>query len=169
MKHPALAQELYDPHGKEPQTLMAEPMTFDKLEVDTECKCLEDASIDENTNDQFLRLVKGRKTKLNQFRSLWEVAKRPKDLKDCKAVCMYKGLSLTKIVNGNEQVLLDYYKSLTAVKPSLGDHMLQFKCRPNAGRVWPTPTRKSLWHHTFFKCDAFRLSLIEVIDVVSLR
>lgn len=146
-----------------------EPMTFDKLEADTECKCLEDASIDENTNDQFLRLVKGKKIRLSQFRSLWEATKRPRDLNDCKAVCMYKGLSLTKIDDGNEQVLLDHYKSLTAVKPSLGDHMLKFKCRLDAGKIWPTPTRKSAWHHTFFKCDSFRLSLIEVINVVSLR
>lgn len=148
---------------------MPAPMTFEKLEVDTACKCLEDESINENIDDQFLRLIKGTRIGQNQFESLWEKMKRPGDPRDCKTVCKFKGLSMDKMSNGNEQALLDHYKALTAIKPSLGDHMLQFKCRPNAGKVWPTPSKKSAAHHTFFKCDTFKVSLIEVIKVISLK
>ncbi len=69
---------------------MVAPMTFEKLKVDTACKCLEDDSIQENIDDQFLRLIKGTRIGQNQFESLWEKMKRPKDLDDCKSVCMFK-------------------------------------------------------------------------------
>lgn len=67
-----------------------------------------------------------------------------------------------------EPGVIEKYQTTLAIKPRGAKYYCRLRMLPHAGVFWQTPSRTDPSHHTFFKCDSFTLSDVQVLHVESL-
>jgi hypothetical protein len=137
-------------------------MTFDKIHSDIQVKCIT-TEMRENVTDIFIRRVRNTALSDKDFLSYWEEERRPK-YETQKGICKFKGISISKIVNNNEEFILNKFRETKNFKPNKSDYFCKMRFKNNAGLVWETPSHNP-YHHTFFKCDDFKMGDIKVLEV----
>jgi hypothetical protein len=137
-------------------------MKFNNIHKDINHSCITD-KVKEDTESYFLRKMYKSTISEEEFQSYWEMGKRTKSQ---ERICIFKGLSISRVENGNEEEVLknfteDRLKTI-ALKPHAKKHnyycKLQF--RKNAGMLWKTGINK--YHYTFFKCDEFTVASVDI-------
>lgn len=146
---------------------LAMPMgtTFAGIESDNECRCLDGAK--EGGRDTFCRRTWTSPPTTDDFKSYWELGKRPRSkptqARYCKDLCGHKGVSVHKYTTQEE--LREHYGITRGFRP--GPDQPQYYCRvrlrPEAGKVQHTPSNNDKLHHDVMKADGFSLDLIEIV------
>jgi hypothetical protein len=121
----------------------------------------------QNVTDIFVRRVGGNILSDNDFLSYWEEGRKLEHYTQ-RGICMSRGLSMLKIEHDNEESILDTWRPSINFKPQK-KLKIKFFCKirfkDNAGLVWKTSSKDKPYHHTFFKCDDFKMGDIEVLEV----
>jgi len=136
-------------------------MTFDNLGFNID-EITDD--IAENVIDPFTRKLTSAEVREDDFKSYWEMDKRPNNP---DKVRVYKGLSINKIYEDNEEIIRETYKSTKSFKPitQYFSHYCIMKFNEGAGKVWDKGCIKKSYHCTFYKSDQFSIDLLNVIEI----
>lgn len=139
-------------------------MIFEKINLDTDCKCLAKAVVD--TENAYVRKLRKPNT-LNEkdFLTHWERGIIP-DTKDCDTTCSYKGVSINQFKPDYEEQIIEKYKTTFNINPKKGAYLLKFRLTDRAGKVKYTPKDNDKSHYNFFKADDFTYDKIQVIEMV---
>jgi hypothetical protein len=141
-------------------------MEFQNLHADIDFSCT-NKDVSENIKDIFTRKMKSSALQDDDFISYWEMGRRP-PIQDKEKVCMSKGLSVNKYENDDD--IRNLYNQLffgaskfkrKKVRPQ---YYCKLKFKKGAGKVWLNGNRKP-YHFTFFKSDAFNLSMVGEVQV----
>ena len=138
-------------------------MTFNQLHTDTNCNCLDNNNLKQDSQGVYCRRIKEKQIQLSDFQSWWEQGKRPPQskLKDCQEVCKYKGVSINYLANLEPpQVIINPKHNRLETQYFC---ILQFK--KNAGLLHSTPSKNAPQHHTFYKSDTFSLNTITILQI----
>lgn len=138
-------------------------MTFEKLNIDTNCDCLK-GSVEDSENEYFRRL-KRQVCSDDDFLTHWERGIN-KDSTDCRIICSTKGVSVNVIENENNEQIIDKYKVTFSINPKIGNHLLKFKLKSGAGMVKRAKTKDNTSHCNFYKADDFTLSNLDIIETI---
>jgi hypothetical protein len=141
-------------------------MTFENLNTDTECSCL-DNCLDLN---ETLYGLKTNKSSLRDvdFNSKWEKGDKT-ETGDCETVCSKKGLSLSVLSDLDiKEKVISIYKQLFPVSPTYKPFLSVIRFKEKSGKIKPTPLDGNPYHHDFYKCDSFSLSNVSLIETISL-
>ncbi len=139
-------------------------MTFEKINLDTDCKCLTKAVVDtENTYVRKLRKLNILNEK--DFLTHWEREIRP-ETEDCETICSYKGVSINQFKPEYENQIIEKYKTTFNINPKKGAYLLKFRLTDEAGNVKYAPEDNDESHYNFFKSDDFTYDKIQVIETV---
>lgn len=152
-------------------------MTFEKLHkgIKSKCKCLEIGPATENYTDTFARRVKNDPVQLSDFLSYRELGiKVPVDRNDdCPTLCKFRGLSVNKVTETDEQKLKEDWADKVRTKPKqaekIGRMYCKFRLKDEAGMVWHTPSNENESHYTFLRDDEFALEHLEIVELSSLE
>lgn len=85
---------------------------------------------------------------------------------------MYKGLSLSKLENNNEEFLINnVFKSTKSIKPKANKfkYYCKLKLEKDAGQIWDTPRNSNPYHCTFFKCDGFDSAKVNILEITPIE
>jgi hypothetical protein len=144
-------------------------MTFENIHASTNCNCLEDCiSISPSyyglkTNKPQLREV--------DFKSKFQKAEErgeSLELENCNDICSHKGLSCSVISEDNREKIIAIYNQLFPSTPKYKPFLNIIKFETDAGVMKFTPLENNPHHHDFYKCDAFSLERVTVVDTISL-
>ena len=145
-------------------------MTFENISNGTTCNCLRGCA--ENVKDTFARRTSESKSlKDRDFKTGYERGKEVLDLKDCSEVCGNKGLSIDLWNTQSKDKLLERYRQTYAISPKLRHHLTIIRFKVGCGKLKNTPVRNQIageYHYDFYKCDEFKLELIELVENIPL-
>lgn len=141
-------------------------MEFKNLHADIDFSCI-NKGVTENTNDVFTRKMKSSALKDEDFLSYWDLGRRPPVLEK-REICRYKGVSINKYENDADirrlynRLFSDASKfKRKKIRPK---YYCKLRFKKGAGMVWLNGNIKP-YHFTFFKSDAFSLSLVGEVQV----
>ncbi len=142
-------------------------MTFDNIISNPNCSCLVDA-VEDSTSKFALKTNKAKIAEVN-FKSKWE--KDDNSHTDCKKVCSKKGVSLSIINedNSNLNKVVDIYKKIFPLAPGYKPVCSIVTLGDKNGLVKSTPSLNNVFHHDFYKCDAFDFNKINYISSIPLN
>jgi len=144
-------------------------MHFNKITENTICDCFHDA-IEDITN-LFVRSVrKSPDLKDADFRNHFERSKKPNDEINCDEVCGFHGVSIEIWNEVSSSVLLKKYNYSASIAPQFKKNLSIIKFKANNGLVKHTPNQIEYneYHYDFYKEDSFKVSDLELIEMVSL-
>jgi hypothetical protein len=143
-------------------------MEFNNLLSDSNCNCLTNCNQDVSsffgvkTNKNFLRDV--------DFTSHWEKS-GGREESDCEKVCGEKGKSMSITQNdktNSKEDVIKIFQQLFPVTPKYKPFLSIVKFKEDAGLIKVTPLKDNPFHHDFYKCDTFSLTLVELVEVIPL-
>jgi hypothetical protein len=139
-------------------------MTFQNLQKDTDCNCIDGAVID--TTNEYVRKL--RKTALEEidFKTHWERGIKG-DSEECDSICNYKGISINQFRDEFVKQILTKYQTTFKINPKKGGYCLKFKLKPDAGKVKFAPEDDDKSHYNFFKSDSFDLNNLDIIETIN--
>lgn len=140
-------------------------MTFDNINTDTSCNCLEDTIID--IDNSYVRKLRKEILEEKDFLTHWERNLKA-DNADCKKICSSKSVSINQFKPETEVQILEKYKTTFNINPKKGAYYVKFQFLQNAGKVKHTPDIefKDESHFDFYKADDFSFDKIRIIDTV---
>ena len=142
-------------------------MTFENINVDIDCDCLEGAICD--TESHFGRKTNKNFLKPGDFISYWEKGKRSED-QICAEICSLKGISLNFMNDESKENVINIFKQLFPISPSYKPHIHVIQLGGTCGYVKHTPdhVNGNLYHYDFYKSDEFNLEDVTHVEVISL-
>lgn len=148
-------------------------MEFTLLHDDVECNCIEGAG--EDNQSAFLRTIDGNEPKEKDFFSHWERYKKqgkPLPHDNCGEACALKGLSINKGDGYSEDEILEVYKNrllYLSEKERRKRSVYKFKLGGEVGVVKHTPDEYHDSHHDLYKCDAFTIDKLQVVEIAKIK
>ncbi len=141
-------------------------MTFEKIEKLSPTPCIK-SFMKEDTASIFFRMLNGATVSEKAFQSYREMGRT--NFPDPEQLCKSLGISVDRSGSQSEQHIFERYRAARSIKRSRPfELVLKFRFDADAGRVWETPSLRAPSHCTFFKCDAFGMEHILVLEVVPL-
>lgn len=141
-------------------------MDFNSLNSDTECDCLKETFVDNDTI--LIRKINKSKLQESDFASHWEKGKR--NFTDCKGECSLRGVSLsTASGDSDKQKVIESYKKVFPLSPKYRPYVCLLKLKNGAGRLKNTPSKNVVNHHDFYKSDGFDLNRVETIEILPIH
>lgn len=140
-------------------------MTFENLNVDSNCDCLKNAQ--EDLESSFALKTMKDQLRENDFKTYWE---KGRTSENCQEACSFKGQSVT-IVNNEDDLnkTIEVYKKLFPFSPKYKSHITIIKFLKSAGVVKSTPIETiNPLHYDFYKSDDFNLDKINFVKSTSL-
>ena len=137
-------------------------MTFDNIHNDTHCQCLDNTA--ENLVEVFARKIKKSEPSDGDFSSHWERGILGNSA-ECKEICLRKSLSINKYDASTESQIIEKYKTTFNISPAMKAYYCKFRFKLDAGLIKSTPNNNDKSHCSFFKCDAFTIDRIDVVDI----
>ncbi len=137
-------------------------MEFTKLNVDTNCDCLENSESDLDTNFA-IKIMKDH-LRIQDFNSYWEKGRRPNN-DDCKEICSLKGNSVSIISDDTKEKVLEIFKGIFPLAPKYKPYLCIVKFKDNCGHFKHTPDDINPFHYDFYKCDTFDFTKVSLINV----
>ena len=144
-------------------------MEFLKITSDTDCKCL-DYAVKQDTGNKYVRAIINMNLHDGDFTTFWESKKERFAGESCKTICKAKGVSVNILCDDNLNCILEKYRTTKTLRNKYG-YVCIFKFKANSGLLWkstPDYSRGDKYHYTFFKCDSFDISMINVVSILPL-
>jgi hypothetical protein len=139
-------------------------MTFEKLNVDNNCKCTEDGVI--NNISSFALKINKETIREADFKTYWE---KGRTSTDCDEICSLKGQSLTIIDSQKDlDLTLKIYKELFPISPKYKPYCAVVLLNEDSGLVKLTPTEINPLHHDFYKSDEFTIEKVSLLMTIPL-
>lgn len=146
-------------------------MKFDKLrskrDGELDCNCLEaeGENMTENTSDVFAKRIALSELAEEDFFSYYE-ADRPAVIRNCRAHCKHRGVSIDKLDDKNKELIREKYKKSLAYAPEgFPPYYCEFKFLEGAGYIWDTRSDKNPTHYTLLKCDEFTKDYVSDVKI----
>lgn len=138
-------------------------MKFEELHKDIKCDCVSDCETD--ILNSYIRKLRKDVPSDMDFKSHWERGIKPEET-DCEIVCSYKGISVNKIDEQNEEQIINKYKTTFNINPKKGAYYLKFKIIEKSGVYKFTPEDDDPSHYNFLKSDAFDIADLNFVETV---
>jgi len=143
-------------------------MTFQYIEEETECECLNDF-FEDFSNIYARKVSKSATPKERDFKSHWERGKRPKNIEDCKTVCSYMALSVHPWNDQTKEIVQNHYIQSCKITPGYKKRICVFNLAPNGGKFKHTPEPNDETHHDFIKSDQFEIQSILLQEMIPIN
>lgn len=143
-------------------------MTFNDLQIDTDCDCIKDAF--EDFEGLYARKMnkKGTEPKARDFKSYWESGKRPTDEKNCDATCRYKGVSVNPWNEKTKSFVQELFTESVRIAPKHKKKICIFKLAAEGGAFRHTPVEGNEDHHDLMKSDQFSVESILLQEMIAI-
>jgi len=140
-------------------------MEFKNIHQDLNINCIDD-KCRENTNDIFSRMIKTPEISIDDFKSYWELGRRPPISNE--KICEFRAISVFKFSSSIEieQHFRDLQGKCSSVKRNFinQNYYANIKFKKDAGLIKDTSySLQSPKHFSFFKSDDFTIDKIECI------
>lgn len=138
-------------------------MKFEDLHKDIECDCI--SGCENDTLNSYIRRLRKDVPSDIDFKSHWERGIKP-EKNNCEIICSYKGISVNKSNEQNEEQIIKKYKTTFDINPKKGAYLIKFKIIEKSGVYRFTPSKDDPSHHTFLKSDAFDFADLNSVETI---
>jgi len=144
-------------------------MNFKTLHQELDFNCMDEAGIEDDTTNHFVRGTNHSVACIHQFSSNQELGKQPRwPLNDKREKCQWRCVSINLLRDNRDEVRRHYVRIRgfsPQVKP-LSPYLCIFRFLKATAKVWDTATDRNPSHRSLMKSDEFVFADMEIVDIV---